>query len=66
MQYRKTVNIGREKMNYFCIILCPKLTAASLEKGLCVSEDLPDKTSAEMPCVTPKANKILSLRKTGT
>lgn len=52
-------------MNYFYIILCPKLTAVSLEKGLYVSEDLPEKTSAEMPRVTPKENKILRLGKTG-
>lgn len=52
-------------MNHFYIILCPKLTAAPLEKGLCVSEDLPDKTSAEMPRVTPKTNKILGSGKTG-
>lgn len=53
-------------MNCFYIILCPKLTAAPLEKGLYVSEDLPDKTSAEMSRVTPKANKILDSGKTGT
>jgi len=66
VQYRKAVNIGGGKMNYFYMFLCPKLTAAPLEKELCVSEDLLDKTSAEMPRVTPKANKILGSGKTGT